>query len=131
MLVTVGAIELGHLIREARLKKGWQQQDVAARLNVDSAYISAIEGGKRNWPRQYVPDIARVLGLDEVEMAVAAGLISPRPSHQSQPPHDPTDPRELLIERLRGLRLNEDRTITLQGVFDAWETNDRKPKEGG
>lgn len=72
----MGAVELGKLIRDARLRRGWQQQELADRIGVDRGYISTIENGKRNWPQQYVPAIADALGLDQTDMAIAAGLIT-------------------------------------------------------
>lgn len=99
----MGAIELGNLIRDARLRRGWQQQDLATALGVAPGYISTIEAGKRNWPRQYIPAISDALGVDEIDMAIAAGLISPRPDRPAVNPFDPDDPRQQirdLIERV-------------------------------
>lgn len=121
----MGALELGRLIRQARLRKGWQQQDVAARLNVDAAYISAIEGGKRNWPQQYITPLAETLGIDQVEMAIAAGLIE-RPKDRPEPPAD--DPRELLINRIRALPWDSTRQ-TLESLVTLLEQGHPIPRE--
>lgn len=67
---------LGELIKAARLRRGWTQQDLADRLDVDRAYVSAMESGRR-WPQQYVRGLSHELGLSQVDMAVAAGLIDP------------------------------------------------------
>ena len=81
---------LGELIREARLRKGWTQEELASRLGVKDSYISQWETGGRKWPRDHVRAIARVLGLSQVELAVAAGLIDrpevmpPRPAYQDE-----------------------------------------------
>jgi transcriptional regulator with XRE-family HTH domain len=69
--------ELGRLIREARLRRGWTQEDVANRLGVKDSYVSQWETGARRWPQEYVRPLAALLGLSQVEMAVAAGLIDP------------------------------------------------------
>ena len=69
-------MEFGKLIKDARLRKGLQQQHVAKALNVAPGYISSIESGKRNWPKQYIRALSEVLDVDEVAMAIAAGLIS-------------------------------------------------------
>src|SRR5690348_17030156 len=74
----MGAIELGNLIRTARSRRGMQQQDLAKALKVAPGYVSSIESGKRNWPQQYIGAISDTLGIDEIDMAVAAGLIRPR-----------------------------------------------------
>lgn len=86
----MGATELGKLIRAARLRKGWQQDDLGQRLGVDRSYVSAIEGGKRNWPQTYIKRLSEVLGLDEIEMARAAGLISPDGGISEAPVYDAT-----------------------------------------
>lgn len=108
----MGAIEFGQLIKQARIRRGMLQQDLAGLLNVDPAYLSAIESGKRTWPRQYIPAIAEALGLDEVEMARTAGLISPAKSDsaEDEPTEDPLlnvvmhDARNLTPEGLEALR---------------------------
>lgn len=108
----MGAIEFGQMIKQARLRKGWLQQELAERLQVDAAYVSAIEGGKRNWPRQYIPALAAELGLNEIDMARVAGLISPDTSGgpDSETVEDPLlnvvmhDARNLTPEGLEALR---------------------------
>lgn len=129
----MGAIELGQLIRQARLRLGWQQQDLAKRLEVDPAYISAIEGGKRNWPQQYVSAIADALGIDEVDMAVAAGLIRPRTSkpelNEGKPAYDPNTPVGSLALRVLRTRLYEDDVILLNRMFDTWDERNRRDRD--
>jgi len=68
---------LGELVRDARLQLGWSQQDLAERCGTKPAYISLIETNSRKWPRELVPELARALGLSQIDMAIAAGLIEP------------------------------------------------------
>lgn len=68
-------MNLGDLIRLARQRKSWTQDDLAQRLGVERSYISQWETGARKWPQEYVRAIADTLGLSQVDMAVAAGLI--------------------------------------------------------
>lgn len=126
--MSVGAIEFGQLIKDARLRRGLQQQDVAKALKVAPGYISSIESGKRNWPKQYVPDLARVLGLDEVDMAIAAGLISPRGDRRAADTGDPI--REELLDKLGRVRLRRDRIQALEAILDRWLQFDRNASDG-
>jgi transcriptional regulator with XRE-family HTH domain len=68
---------LGGLVREARLRRGWTQEQLGDRLGVEKSYVSAIETGARKWPQEYVRPLSELLGLSQVEMAVAAGMIDP------------------------------------------------------
>lgn len=119
----MGALEFGQLIKKARLRRGWQQQDLADRIGVDRGYISTIENGKRNWPQSYINPLADALNLDQVDMAIAAGLITP----QRFRPVEPADPvRDDLIEKLKEVELNEERGDTLERVLNVYLEIDRK-----
>lgn len=78
---------LGKLLRDARLRRGMTQEQVAGLLGVQKSEISAFEVGRRKWPQEHIAGLARALGLSQVEMAVAAGLIDrpevmpPRPRY--------------------------------------------------
>jgi transcriptional regulator with XRE-family HTH domain len=80
---------LGEMIRTARLRRGWTQRELAARLDVDKSYISQWETGARKWPQEHIKAIARELGLSQVAMAVAAGLIETPPEGLPEPPRFP------------------------------------------
>lgn len=69
------AVGLGVLVRAGRQQLGWRQTDLAERLGVDKAYISAIETGQRKWPASHVRELRDLLGLDYVEMAIAAKIL--------------------------------------------------------
>jgi len=77
MLIPMSDEGLGQLIRAARLRKGWTQGDLAEAIGVDRAYISQLETSGRKWPKTHIQSLSKVLGLTELEMAVAAGLINP------------------------------------------------------
>jgi transcriptional regulator with XRE-family HTH domain len=82
------ATGLGKLLRDARLRRGLTQEQVGDALGVEKSEVSAFEVGRRKWPQQHIAGLARVLGLSQTEMAVAAGLIDkpetlpPRPVYQ-------------------------------------------------
>jgi len=98
----MGPIGLGTLIRETRLRWGWTQADLADRIGASPAYISQIETGARKWPRELIPDLSDALGLSQVDMAVAAGLIEPPATDTN--PVALVDPRvQVIAERLARL----------------------------
>jgi transcriptional regulator with XRE-family HTH domain len=68
---------LGKLVEQARLRRGMTQKQVAEALGVQQTYVSAIETGARKWPQEYIRPLSELLGLSQVEMAVAAGMIDP------------------------------------------------------
>jgi len=53
----------GMQLRKARQRKGWSQQQVAARLGVSQPYLSLLEGEHRHLTRRLVTRATRVLGL--------------------------------------------------------------------
>ena len=85
----IGDGSLGKLLRDARLRQGWTQEDLARRLGVKDSYISQWETGGRKWPQEYVRPLAKLLGLRQVDMAVAAGLIDPPDGPTTVSPPDP------------------------------------------
>lgn len=80
---------LGALIRSARQRRGWTQEQLAEKIGVQKSYVSQWETGARKWPQEHVRAIAFHLGLSQVDMAVAAGLID----EPMEPYPLPTDPR--------------------------------------
>lgn len=82
---------LGALIRSARQRRGWTQEQLADRIGVQKSYVSQWETGARKWPQEHIRAIAEHLGLSQVDMAVAAGLIDvPGEPSPSQSGHDST-----------------------------------------
>lgn len=85
---------LGELIRETRLQLGWTQDELGDRCGTTGAYISLIETTGRKWPQTLVPTLSQVLGLSQIEMAIAAGLIEPSAAQPAPP-----KPERSLLER--------------------------------
>lgn len=79
---------LGKLLREARLRRGLTQEQVGDALGVEKSEISAFEVGRRKWPQQHIAALSRVLGLSQVEMAVAAGIIDRPEAMPPRPRYD-------------------------------------------
>ena len=51
----------GQRLREARLRKGWTQQEMAARLGLTQAYFSMLEKGRRQLPKALGRKLVRAL----------------------------------------------------------------------
>lgn len=103
-----GMAGLGSLVRDRRLRLGWTQADLADRVSTSAQHISQIETGARKWPREIVPVLADALGLSQVGMAVAAGLIEP--PAEAQNPVALVDPRVQVI--VEGLARLSDRELS-------------------
>lgn len=68
--------EFGKWCRYLRIDENERLADMAARIGVSSAFLSAIEHGKRNVPVKMLASIKREYSLNEAEirkMEVAAG----------------------------------------------------------
>lgn len=57
------AIRFGKIVRELRLQRNWTQDDLAAELGVDAAYISRIERGQKNVSLETVIRLSAVFGV--------------------------------------------------------------------
>lgn len=60
--------EQGRIIRLARVKKGWNQQDLGARTGIVQSLISRYESGVRNIPKHDLKKIKRALGLRDEDL---------------------------------------------------------------
>ncbi len=59
---------LGEKLRELREAKGLVQRQVAAELEVDTAYISKIESNEKPVSRQHLIKLSILLGISEDEL---------------------------------------------------------------
>lgn len=59
--------EFGKEIRKLRIDRGLRLLDLADRLEVSSAFVSAIETGRKSMPSNYVASTARAMGLSQEE----------------------------------------------------------------
>lgn len=70
--------ELGRIVRQRRLLRGWSQQDLANRVGVSRATASHIELGlKRVTDPQVVKRLAEVLDITPDVVYAAQGVIPP------------------------------------------------------
>jgi transcriptional regulator with XRE-family HTH domain len=56
-------IKVGQNLKKIRTEKGISQGDICRALDMDRAYISALENGKRNPTVATLEKIAKVLGI--------------------------------------------------------------------
>jgi len=59
---------IGQKLRELREEKGLLLRQVAAELEVDTAYISKMERGEKNIKKEYILQLAKLYGYDENEL---------------------------------------------------------------
>jgi len=59
---------LGQKLRELREAKGLVQRQVAAELEVDTAYVSKIESNEKPVSRQHLKKLSVLLGITESEL---------------------------------------------------------------
>ena len=56
-------IEIGKRIREARLAKGFTQEYLAEKLNIDSSFISKVENGHKSTSMSLCIEICKLLDV--------------------------------------------------------------------
>lgn len=59
--------DFGRFLRKIRIDCGEILKDMAEKLNVSAAYLSAVETGKRNIPEQWVNKISKLYSLSDEE----------------------------------------------------------------
>ncbi len=59
---------IGQKLRDLREEKGLLLRQVAAELEVDTAYISKMERGEKNIKKDYIIQLASIYGYDETEL---------------------------------------------------------------
>jgi transcriptional regulator with XRE-family HTH domain len=61
---------LGEKLKELREAKGLVQRQVAAELEVDTAYVSKMESNEKPVSRTHLKKLAELLGIDEEELLI-------------------------------------------------------------
>jgi transcriptional regulator with XRE-family HTH domain len=71
-------MNFGRTVREQRLAKGYGLNELAERLGISPAYLSRIERGHENPPRdELIERLASILGIDLDELFVKAERLPP------------------------------------------------------
>lgn len=60
--------KFGKYIRKLRIEKGLTLTQLAAQLGMDSANLSKIETGKRDFDEKRIPKLAEIFNLDSKEL---------------------------------------------------------------
>src|SRR5687768_16953870 len=76
---------LAAFVRRRRGDLGLTQKELAERMGVIPARVSQIETGDPKWPQTLVPALADALGVSQVELALAAGVITEAAPQKVQP----------------------------------------------
>jgi transcriptional regulator with XRE-family HTH domain len=74
---------LGKLIVERRKELGYSQQDLARMIGVPSANLSQLEHSPSRWRSRLIPALADALGVSQLELVMAARVISDLPPFPS------------------------------------------------
>lgn len=69
--------EIGKLVRNLRISKGYSQFDLAELLGVNNSYLSRIENGERRPSTKIMRKMSEALDYPYDELVVASGLLSP------------------------------------------------------
>jgi transcriptional regulator with XRE-family HTH domain len=59
---------LGLRLKELREAKGFLQREIAAKLEVDTAYISKVENDEKRLSKTHISTLSKVLGVKEREL---------------------------------------------------------------
>lgn len=59
---------LGQRLRELREAKGFVQREIAAKLEIDTAYVSKMEKGDKQISRSWLPVLSNMYGVSENEL---------------------------------------------------------------
>lgn len=61
--------EFGKFMRKIRIDKDMILKDVAEKLGVSSAFLSAVEMGKKSIPVKWIDELPSILELNDIEIA--------------------------------------------------------------
>jgi transcriptional regulator with XRE-family HTH domain len=70
---------LGKLIVARRKELGYTQQDLARMIGVPAANLSQLEHSPSRWRSRLIPALADALGVSQLELVIAARVISDLP----------------------------------------------------
>lgn len=68
--LSIQGIMLGQKLKELREEHQFVQREVAAKLEVDTAYVSKMENGTKQVSRSWLPILARMYKMSEAELNI-------------------------------------------------------------
>jgi transcriptional regulator with XRE-family HTH domain len=111
---------LGKLLRKLRIDRGEVLKDMAYKLEMSSAYLSAIELGKRNAPETFTENIRRLYSLDQdAEKELGDALDETLSSVKINLSSARNDQRNAALVFARSFeRMDQETAIKIQKLFD-------------
>jgi transcriptional regulator with XRE-family HTH domain len=91
---------LGKLIVARRKELGYSQQDLARMIGVPAANLSQLEHSPSRWRSRLIPALADALGVSQLELVMAARVISDLPPFPS--PNNVDDFEDSLLSLISG-----------------------------
>ncbi len=98
-------IELGKFLRKLRIEEGQRLADMSAVIGVSSAFLSAIERGKKSPPVTFECKVAENYKLDQEQLSIFEALVrKARTKIELEPPTETgRDTIGLLARKMNGL----------------------------
>jgi len=100
--------ELGKVLRIIRINVGDSMRDMATKLNLSAAYLSAIENGKRNVPEDFEEKIKATYKLSEKDAQNLRAAITDTASKVKVNITELSDKRKKLLYALSKGELDDD-----------------------
>lgn len=127
LLLSKEVTMLGDYVRSLRKSRGWTQEYLAERANVDQTFISQVENNKTRPSVAYLQRLADGFAVPVGELLAAAGVAPPPPA-EAEPDlhrlstyleHDPE-----LQAQLATIRASETPEVydqIVRGLIDVWK----------
>ncbi|MFG6327968.1 MAG: helix-turn-helix domain-containing protein [Lachnospiraceae bacterium] len=110
----------GKYLRKIRIDNDEILNDMARKLQVTAAYLSAVENGKREIPEGWIEEVRKSYGLeDEQYVELQEAAIRSKKNIKIKLDNETDRDRDLLIAFARGFRgLNDDEAKTIQDILN-------------
>jgi len=97
--------EFGKVLRKIRIDRDEILKDMASKLNVTAAYLSSVENGKREIPREWVFEIIQIYELGEDEaLEIEEAALASRKSIKFKLDEESARDRDLVLAFARRFR---------------------------
>ena len=117
--------ELGAFLRQLRIANGEIRRVMAERLGVSSAFLSAVENGKKKIPENWSVKIARIYGLSRQQIdELHSAIIQTNNVIEINLQHTPANNRELAISFAREFSSLDEETC--RKLFEILERRTRE-----
>ncbi|WP_150600246.1 helix-turn-helix domain-containing protein [Pandoraea fibrosis] len=108
---------IGIHLKTLRLRAGFRQQELAARLGYDASHVSSVEVGRKNPSQDFLHRFASALRLSQDEVAHLEREMSDSPTSIQLIPDLPTDEYRMYAELARKLgRLSPGQIVAIRKI---------------